>query len=90
MQHITFDRNTSNDGFWTLESLIVEAVKKELGVKKVSLGAFYGKHWEGRSLEFGKAKADGVKLLVCVDLDLYAFDVDCWTPEYDISIHLID
>lgn len=84
---ITHDRMAQGDnGYWTLESLIVEAVKKELGVKRVNLGNYDGKRWEGRDLYFSKAKADGCAINVYCELDMYAFDVDCWKPEYNIQI----
>lgn len=87
---ILHDRNApGDDGYHTLEALIINAVKKELGVKRVSLGNYAGKRWEGRDLYFTKAKADGCAISVYCELDQYAFEVDCWKPEYLLQI-LID
>lgn len=84
---ILHDRNADGDnGYHTLEALIIDAVKTELGVKKVWLGNPGGRGWEGRDLYFSKAKADGCALTVYCELDQYAFDVDCWKPEYALQI----
>lgn len=84
---ILHDRTANSDnGYWTLEALIIDAVKKDLGVKKVWLGNHDGNRWEGRDLYFSKAKADGCPITVYCEIDQYAFEVDCWKPEYTIQI----
>lgn len=84
---IMHDRFAQGDnGYGTLEALIIDAVKKELGVKRVNLGNHDGRSWEGRDLYFSKAKADGCPITVYCELDQYAFEDDCWKPSYNLQI----
>lgn len=83
METIQINRNIHS--MPEIEKMIRDLIAKDLGAKKVSVQCVT-RNWQGHRCPEFKAKADGVKLLVFGDVDIYEMEcIDPW--QYSMRIH---
>lgn len=83
MLTIHINRHELANGVHDIEDMVANAIKADLGAKKVTAYC-QSRHWQGCICPEFRIKADGVKMLACCSIDPYDLHVDPW--EYDMDI----
>ena len=89
MTTLQINRNELQNGMCDIENMIAQAIKTDLGAKRVTVDC-KTRYWQGHTCPYFTAKADGLKLRVHGEVDSYRLEVDPWNYPMEVWWELED